>query len=119
MPPLRRGLLCAAVAGILTAVPFFPFGASFLVGASLVPLLIATATATVRRGALYGFVAGFVGCGIAFHWILPLGSRPRAVPRRQTGVCPDNRDLRKVPVHRFRNHPGAHLSRSFLRQSFH
>jgi apolipoprotein N-acyltransferase len=71
-PGLARGLLLAAGAGLLTAAPFFPFGVSFLVLASLTPLLAATRGATVRRAALYGFAAGFVGCGVAFHWIVPL-----------------------------------------------
>ncbi len=76
----RHLVLLAAASGLLSAGPFFPFGLSWLILVSLGPLLAATCEAGPRRGALYGFVAGFVGCGIAFYWIVPLISKFTALP---------------------------------------
>jgi len=80
VPP--RALGFAVLSGILTALPFFPVPRPLhgLILVSLVPLLAATAGKGFRRGALYGFITGFTGCGIAFHWILPLIPNFSALP---------------------------------------
>jgi len=68
-------LLLAAAAGALSSLAYLPWGPRIAVLASFAPLYAATTDAGPRKGALYGFVTGLAGCGIVFHWIVPLIAR--------------------------------------------
>ncbi len=80
---LDNRLFLAIGAGLCAAACFFPLpwglnGALILV--AFIPLLEAARGAGWLRGAWYAAVTGFIGCAVAFHWLLPLIARFSALP---------------------------------------
>lgn len=76
----------SVLAGLLAAAAFFPWHVNGLILVALAPLLWAVHGQGVGRGIFYGAVAGCVGCGVGFHWVVHLlinfggFSWPLAVP---------------------------------------
>jgi apolipoprotein N-acyltransferase len=80
-------LLLAAAAGAVSSLAFFPLGLNAVLLVSLAPFYAATSGAGSRRGAFYAWVTGTLGCGIVFHWIVPLLVRFGGLSWAAAGAC--------------------------------
>jgi len=81
-PRLGGVFLLGAASGLLSAASFPPLSDlapaglfNWLIFVSLAPIVFVAGRCGPLWGALAGFTGGFVGCGIAFHWVLPLVPR--------------------------------------------
>jgi apolipoprotein N-acyltransferase len=79
-----KKIIFSVITGLLAVFAFPKFNLSFLIWASLIPLVFVIMQTGLGQSFLYGFVSGFIFNAVGLYWLVPMlqsntGSYPQAI----------------------------------------